>query len=122
ENWQDRLSVALAGYPGTILNPRRDDWDSSWIQSADNPKFREQVEWELDGLEQADIIAVYFDPETKSPITLFELGLFLGNKIIVLCPEGFWRKGNIDLVCERYKIEQAKDWLDFVGKIRGKVE
>jgi hypothetical protein len=30
-----------------VLNPRREDWDSSWIQSIDNPQFREQVEWEI---------------------------------------------------------------------------
>ena len=29
-NWQDRLTTDLTPSPVRILNPRRDDWDSSW--------------------------------------------------------------------------------------------
>jgi len=28
-------------------------------------------------------------------------------KLIVVCPEGFWRKGNIDIVSDRYNIKQV---------------
>ena len=107
-NWQDEVEKLLANTGWVILNPRRDDWDSSWIQSKDNPKFREQVEWELNGLEAAQKVLMYFDPATKSPVSLFELGLFAQapHKMIVVCPEGFWRKGNVDIVCERYGIRQ----------------
>jgi hypothetical protein len=55
---------------------------------------------------------MYFDKDTKSPITLLELGLFArGGTIIVCCPEGYWRKGNVDVVCEKYDIVQV-DTLD----------
>ena len=48
---------------------------------------------------------MYFDPNTKSPISLLELGLFAhSKKLIVCCPEGFWRKGNVDIVCDKYGI------------------
>jgi hypothetical protein len=60
----------------TILNPRRDDWDATWIQELANPQFRAQVEWELEAQERADLIIMYFAPETQAPITLLELGLF----------------------------------------------
>ena len=60
-----------------------------------------QVEWELEGLELCDIIIMYFDSNTKSPISLLELGLFAHKKkMIVFCPNGFWRKGNVDVVCK----------------------
>ena len=73
-----------------IFNPRRDDWDSSWSQNKINPKFREQVEWELAALEKTNLIAMYFEPDTKSPVSLLELGLFArSGKMIVCCPEGF---------------------------------
>jgi len=107
-NWQNSVEWGLAPFNGTIYNPRRDDWDSSWIQSIDHPKFYEQVNWELDAMEQAATIAVYFDPMTKAPITLLELGLFThSKKLVVCCPHGFWRKGNVDIVCRRYGIEQV---------------
>ena len=109
ENWQSRIEKMLADKDVTIFNPRRDDWDSTWIQSFDNPKFREQVEWELYYLNSADVIAMYFDPSTKSPISLLEFGLFAPTqKLIVCCPEGFWRKGNVDVVCNYYHIKQVK--------------
>ncbi len=106
EKWQDRVIRKLKKTNLVILNPRRDDWDSSWEQKITNPQFNEQVNWELDGLSTADEILMYFDPNTKSPISLLELGLFVENDINVVCPEGFWRKGNVDIVCDRYGVTQ----------------
>ncbi len=113
-DWQSQLIAALDNLPITVFNPRRVDWDSSWTQSKDDPRFREQVEWELDHLDRADVIALYLDPATKSPISLLELGLHADrtdNKLIVCCPEGFWRKGNVDIVCERQCVTRV-DNLD----------
>lgn len=110
EFWQDDLVSALAETEIVILNPRRSDWDSSWDASISNPLFKAQVEWELEGLERADLIALYFAPNSQAPISLLELGLFAdSNKTIVCCPEGYWRKGNVDIVCQKYGIRQVED-------------
>jgi hypothetical protein len=114
EKWQDRVTNAFKKSSLVFFNPRRDDWDSSWGQSIHNPQFSEQVNWELDRLAEADEILMYFDPNTKSPITLLELGLFATNDITVICPEGFWRKGNVDIVCKRYGIKHMNtldEWI-----------
>lgn len=108
ENWQVRLCEKLSQIDNlTILNPRRAHWDSSWKQSIDNPVFVEQVNWELDGIENADTVIFYFDPKTKSPITLLEWGMasqmVMNKNLILCCPHGFWRKGNVDIVAERIK-------------------
>lgn len=111
ENWQERVQRLLEGTGWVILNPRRDDWDSTWEQKITDRKFNEQVNWELQGLEMAEKVIVYFDPETKAPITLLELGYLAGSepgKVIVICPEGFYRKGNVDIICDRYRIKQCK--------------
>lgn len=110
-DWQEKIISELMVVDNlTILNPRRDCWDSSWEQNIENPHFKEQVEWELEGLERSNIVLFYFAPETKSPISLLELGLFANSgKAIVCCPEGFWRKGNVDIVCNRYNVEQVDD-------------
>lgn len=101
------------------LNPRRDDWDSSWTQSMDNPQFCEQVNWELDGLMYSEHQVFVFDPKTTSPITLMELGLVAreGDVIGVVCPEGFYRKGNVDIVCSRFGIPVFNDIDALVEKI-----
>lgn len=113
EDWQDRVTRILAGRDIIILNPRRDDWDASWVQSIENDQFREQVEWELDMLDAADLILLYFAPGTKSPISLLELGLHASSdKMIVVCPEGFWRRGNVQIVCKRHGIPLYDDLED----------
>lgn len=119
ENWQTQVEKGLVECDIVIFNPRRDDWDAKWKQHIDNPQFREQVEWELNALEQADVIVMYFDPSSKSPISLLELGLFgRTNKMIVCCPDGFWRKGNVDIVCARYAIKQVNTLEDLIKHVR----
>ena len=85
----------------TLYNPRRDDWDSSWTQDINQPQFYEQVTWELDRIQNSDLVIFYFQPTTLSPITLLELGLCIGSKksCVVCCPQGYWRKGNVDITC-----------------------
>jgi hypothetical protein len=105
EDWQSKISESLSDKPYTILNPRRVDWDSSWTQEFENPQFYQQVTWELNALDKADIIILYLLPDSKSPISLLELGLYAASgKLLVCCPKGFWRKGNVDIVCERFNI------------------
>jgi hypothetical protein len=124
ENWQERLVNALDGEEVIIFNPRRDDWDSSWVQSIENEQFREQVEWELDHLDNCDIMVVHFTPDTMSPITLLELGLYAAvdpDKLIVFCPEGFWRKGNVDIVCKRYGVLQTATFDELVEECKKRI-
>jgi hypothetical protein len=42
-----------------------------------------------------------------------ELGLFAhSGKIRVICPSGFWRKGNVDIVCQYYNIPLYENFDD----------
>ena len=119
ERWQDRLKSDLADSDVIILNPRRDDWDSSIVQRAHDPAFSQQVNWELDAIDSADIIVFYFDPNTKSPITLLELGLFANSgRVIVCCPDGFWRKGNVEIVCSRSAIPLFNTYDQLVSCVK----
>jgi len=118
EPWQSQVVKALKDCRGTILNPRRPDWDSSWEQSISNKQFYEQVTWELTMLERSHLTLVYFDPNTRSPITLLELGLFGKHNCIVCCPEGYFRKGNVDIVCERYRIRQSESLDELLNNVR----
>lgn len=121
ENWQGRIVTAMSEVRNVvILNPRRDDWDSTWEQRADNPQFFEQVNWELDMLDAADIVVMYLAPDTKSPISLLELGLCArSGKLKVCCPEGFWRRGNVEVVCGRNQIPLFETLDDLIADLRG---
>lgn len=123
EPWQATVEGALADLPVAIFNPRRDSWDASWEQSIDNPMFREQVEWELDGLERASVVAVYFAPTLQAPVTLLELGLFgRSGRAVVCCPPGFWRRGNVEVVCARYGIPLVATLPELVAQVRARLE
>lgn len=107
-DWQKHCEELLQD-KFVIFNPRRSKWDSSWSQTIENDNFKEQVNWELNALEKADIIIMYFAGNTMSPISLLEFGLYAqSNKMKVVVEENFWRKGNIDIVCEKYSVEQFK--------------
>ena len=119
-DWQTTVRDAMSDYDIVVFNPRRDDWDPTWTQSINNPKFKQQVEWEMDAIDMADIVVFYFDPNTKSPITLLELGLCAasGVETIVCCPDGYWRKGNVEIVCNRYRMPLVATLDELVYKLK----
>lgn len=109
ERWQEKIVNEFKDLDIVFLNPRRNDYNPNLEQNINCEEFVEQVEWELYALENADAIIFYFDPNGKAPVTMLELGLF-GRKnknVFVCCRDGFWRKGNVDIVCRRYNIQQA---------------
>lgn len=127
ENWQKTLIEDLEKSIDkglSIFNPRRDDWNSSWEQNQSNDHFNHQVNWELNSIERSDIIFVNFIPETMSPITLLELGKISerGNRdIVVCCPEGYWRRGNVEIVCTRAGIPFYSDYKSALGALKTKI-
>lgn len=113
EDWQDIVTKKYASEGITFLNPRRADWNPS----ASEADIREQIYWELDALEGTDAIIIYFHPDSKAPISLLELGLFCRQaKVIVVCPAGYWRKTNVEVVCARYGVEITENLDDGMQK------
>lgn len=118
-DWQAAMTEALSDMDVIILNPRRPDWNPAWRPDADEPEFRRQVEWELNALEAADVIVMYFAPGTQSPVSLLEMGLHArGGKLIVLAPDGFWRKGNVHITAAAYGIHQVKTMDELTVAVR----
>jgi hypothetical protein len=101
-NWQEDVRQWLHEETGTLVNPRRE----KWIDSA--KAKHEQITWELRSLRQCDYVLMYFAPGSKSPVSMLELGLF-HSKMIVCCPEGFWRRENIVLTCQDFKVQMCHD-------------
>lgn len=114
-DWQTKAAKLLSKIEDVdILNPRRDDWDSSWVQDpTPGSKFHEQVSWELYCQERANILFYNFVPGTMSPITLLEIGLFAADDDrarMIVCPKDYERYGNVKMVCERYEIPHFEDF------------
>jgi hypothetical protein len=121
--WQKTMTAALSHLDVTLLNPHRPDWDSTWKEDPSFKPWAEQVKWELDGMEAADIMAVYFGPRTPAPITLMELGLWArSGKCVVGCSENYPKKGNVWVVCERYGIECVGSVGELVEGVKRKLD
>ena len=120
ENWQEVAGELISNAGYVVLNPRRDDWDSTWEQTIENEQFNQQVTWELKGLEDAKAVLVHFDPDTKSPITLLEVGLLAilkPKRTFISCPPGYWRRGNVEIVSERYEMPMFDSLEEATGAL-----
>lgn len=123
EKWQDKITTIFQEVPHiTFLNPRRPDWDSTW--GEDNPKLIEQIQWELRCLRYADIKVFYFDPTTKSPVTLLEMGRELEHNpsnCIICCPKGYWRRTNVTVTCDLYDVPVFDTFDEMVSALAAKM-
>lgn len=124
EDWQTEFTKYFSEYTRlSFYNPRRESWDNSWEQKYENPQFYQQVNWELDALERADYIVLNLLPDSKSPITLLELGLFAkSGKLLVCCPDEFYRSGNIQIVCDKYRIPLYKNLTELKKDLKNAIK
>lgn len=105
-DWRETLINAISHLPVTIFDPTRPDWNSSWKEDIEFPKFRDQVEWELDMQERSDVVVIYFGPNTKAPISLLELGLVArSGKAIIGYHKEYEKRGNLQMVAYKFGIK-----------------
>jgi len=117
-NWQPLMATLLNRLPITMCNPRKGKWDQSITQQAKDEFFKQQVVWELEALEQADVICFFFDVRTMSPVSLLELGRWMdSDKIVVCCGEKYWKSGNVHIMCERYGVTCVETFEELVPEV-----
>ncbi|KAL7806682.1 hypothetical protein V8C44DRAFT_338589 [Trichoderma aethiopicum] len=113
-DWRLTLTDALSNFPITIYNPKRDDWDDTWKEDFSDDRWAEQVQWELEMQDKADIVVVFFHGVSPAPISLLELGLCVKSGRAIVCVlEGYSKRGNVEAVCRRYgaKLVSSEDDL-----------
>ncbi|GKT60055.1 hypothetical protein ColTof4_00196 [Colletotrichum tofieldiae] len=121
-DWRKDLAESISHLPVTVFNPFRPDWDSTWKEDISDARFKGQVEWELEMQERADIIVVYFEPDTEAHISLLELGLCArSGKAIVACSELYKKRGNVQAVCARYGIPLVDNFEGLQEKLVSKL-
>lgn len=104
EDWQSQIINGLGKYNLNleVYNPRV----SKWNPNATDKDVETQIKWEQDHLDKSDIILMYLADNSKSPISLLELGLYAASgKLIVCCTDKFYRYTNVKLTCAKYDIE-----------------
>ncbi len=98
-NWQKQVIKALANNTGLVLlNPRRAKFTKETID--------QQINWELHAMESADAILMWFPKEAEAPISFLETGLYLqSGKLVLGAEKGFFRRRNLELTTEFYKVK-----------------
>ena len=94
-DWQSEM-VDMLGHVNdlTIYNPRRPNFP------IDNPKAtEEQITWEYNHLNNADLISFWFSKGSLNPIVLFELGKFIetDKKIFIGMDPEYQRKQDVEI-------------------------
>ena len=119
DDWQSYVVNQLEQNQLILLNPRRDDWKPEWNVNPQNPEFLRQVNWEMDAMDEANLIIMNLSKESQAPISLLELGLHAhSGKLIVFCNKDFWRYGNVFAVCDRYGIPLVKSLNELIGFVK----
>jgi hypothetical protein len=46
-----------------------------------------------------------------APVSLLELGLCarVPGKAVVFCPKGYWKRGNVQIVCNKFGLELVEN-------------
>lgn len=104
-DWQQFAIARLADLPAVIVNPRRAQWNASLFPFA--TELRDQIQWELRYLRQADVALFNFEYNSEAPITLLELGIIAASapqRAVVVCPHAYWRATNVWETCEVFGI------------------
>lgn len=98
-DWQSEVIEILSRHENIVLmNPRRTNFNTDTLD--------EQIHWELNALEIADAIIMWFPKAAKAPISFFESGLYLhSGKLVIGAQMGFYRRRNLEITCERYSVD-----------------
>lgn len=110
-DWQSQVADSLRDEPNLVLlNPRREDFTPD--------KLDEQIMWELDALERADIILMWFPGDTQAPISLLEAGLYMrSGKLFLGVEESYYRRRNLELTAHFYKVPIYHTLNDLIAVI-----
>jgi hypothetical protein len=112
-DWQAQVIEALNDLPSLILfNPRRAHFTPDMET--------EQIEWELNAMDAADLIFLWFPKDARAPVSLFEAGLFMDSgKLLIGAEHGFYRRRNLELTCPRHGVPCVYSALDMmIGIVR----
>jgi len=98
-DWQSyvvkQLMFSKSLAPVILLNPRRKNFPMDKPEEA-----KEQIRWEFEALNAANMILFWFPEETLCPITLFELGrhsIERKTHLVVGCHPGYQRRQDVEI-------------------------
>lgn len=115
EDWQAKCIIHLESVFDDIciVNPRRSQWVSMDDNTIQNPELVSQIKFEISNFMRTDTVLLWLEPDSKSPISLLELGILccddaerlregLPPRLVVYCPHEFYRSANVWTTVETF--------------------
>lgn len=124
-NWQKEFIARFKDLDDNfiLINPRRDSFD---ITNPDESTF--QIEWEFKHLHaiMPEAVVFWFPHETLCPITLYELGMQMGDHswsqpdVFIGCHPGYARKFDVEKQVSLVKsyVNIHSNFEDLVSEIK----
>lgn len=99
-DWQEEMVKLLEDVHVVLVNPRREKFDID-----DKEMSTQQIKWEHYHLAHCRSRLFWFPKETLCPITLFELGKFIGEPepLFVGCHPEYKRKLDVEVQMSLYR-------------------
>jgi hypothetical protein len=94
KNWQKEVVRAIKDFDVVVFNPRRENFPIHDPSAA-----LEQITWEYEMLRKADMIQMWFDGNTMSPICLFELGAWMmtSKPMVIGMDPNYQRRQDVEI-------------------------
>ncbi|MDD4820548.1 MAG: nucleoside 2-deoxyribosyltransferase domain-containing protein [Flavobacteriales bacterium] len=115
EDWQKKTIEKFKVKDGNYLffNPRRSKGLDGTTEDMEY-----QIRWELEHLVRADYIIMNILPQSKSPISLLEMGLHANDgKMYVACGKEYYRYDNVRITCQYYGIPLYETLDELLEKV-----
>ncbi|EHK26888.1 uncharacterized protein TRIVIDRAFT_33632 [Trichoderma virens Gv29-8] len=122
-DWRQTLTEALSSLPITIYNPYRNDWDATWREDGSDKRWSEQVGWELEMLDKADLVVVFFHGGSLAPISMLELGMCIRSRKVIVCAmPDYPKRGNVEAVCRRHEVKFVSSEQDLKDAVKERLD
>lgn len=114
----DRLSELEFADDITVIDPTIDNWEKDiGEETIENEQYVKQTNWEHEGLEKANIHVFHFDDTSVSPITLFELGMFVDRDSIVYLEDDYEKKSYVEYIALSFGVPIVKTLNELMSLI-----
>ena len=122
-DWREHFIEGFKSYDVSFLSPYRKNQPNITDENLDlnDPAIIEHIKWVNNAIDDAWMVFLYFDPSTKSPLSLLDFAdLCKNKKAIVCCPKDFWKSTIIKTVCIEFNVqffEDLENYIEYLKKL-----
>jgi hypothetical protein len=126
--WKDTIVSRLEdktsdeGFNLVVFDPERKEWETNWQHMTEGSRYKSQVRWELEHMEEVDVVVLYLGKGISSSMAMMELGLLARtNRLVLFCPDDEFGSKNVKIFCERYEVTRVEKLDALLAEVEGRL-